>query len=332
MARVSASSSRSCPGFPPALRLPLAALTLGHGVLPRRRRLAQAARRWRARAPRRRSSPAPARRQAGRPGHPLVHDATRRQCRRAAPPRSAPAAARPPAGCLGQAAGHAWPGKSAQQTEVSQRLQNQLLSAPLQAWPRDYNERGAWNRHSFEATGWFRTHHDGRRWWLVDPAGSAFWSAGINGLRSSVETCVTHMQGALAWAPDASDFEYAAVRRHNAGEDTVDFLQANLMRAFGPNAWHSHWSAIVLAQLRRCGFNTMATIPKPPSRATPQFPGRAPSSPPPSRRPPSSGATCPTSSIPSSSMTRVTSPPSSSPPAPTSPCSATSSWIAPPGA
>ena len=239
------------------LRLPLAALTLGHGVLPREGA-------WlKPRAAGEPVRPAAVRRLrllVARQGDqatrwcmtPLVASADEPL------PLDQPLLPRGPLlDALGQAAGHAWPGKSAQQTEVSQRLQNQLLSAPLQAWPRDYNERGAWNRHSFEASGWFRTHHDGRRWWLVDPAGSAFWSAGINGLRSSVETCVTHMQGALAWAPDASDFEYAAVRRHHAGEDTVDYLQANLMRAFGPNAWHSHWSAIVLAQLRRCGFNTI---------------------------------------------------------------------------
>ncbi len=158
---------------------------------------------------------------------------------------------------LGQAIRRSWPGKSAQHSEVSQRLQNQLLAAPRQTWPRDFTARGGWQRRSFPASGWFRTHHDGQRWWLVDPEGNAFWSAGINGLRSSVETCVTHMQGALAWAPDAADFEYAAVRRHSNGQDLVDFLQANLMRAFGPNAWHSHWAAIALAWTRRCGFNTI---------------------------------------------------------------------------
>lgn len=164
---------------------------------------------------------------------------------------------------LGQAAGRAWPGKSAQASEVSQRLQNQLLAARLQSWPRNYTERGGWRRRSFEAGGWFRTWHDGRRWWLVDPEGSAFWSAGINGLRSSIETCVTHMPGALTWAPDATDFEFAAVRRQHDGQELVDYLQANLMRAFGPNAWHAHWSAIALGQLRRCGFNTIGHASEP---------------------------------------------------------------------
>ena len=158
---------------------------------------------------------------------------------------------------LGQAAARSWPGKSAGHSEVSQRLQNQLLNAPRQSWPRDYTESGAWRRRSFESTGWFHTRHDGRRWWLVDPQGDAFWSAGVNGLRASVETCATHLPGALDWLPDAMDFEFAAVRRHRDGQDLVDFLQANLMRAFGPNAWHSHWSAIALAWLRRCAFNTI---------------------------------------------------------------------------
>lgn len=158
---------------------------------------------------------------------------------------------------MGQAAGPSWPGKSAQQAEVNGRLQEQLRAAPGQAWPRDFNDRGAWRRRAFEASGWFRTQHDGRRWWLVAPDGSAFWSAGLNGMRASVESCVTHMQGALDWSPAETDFEFAAVRRRREGQDVVDFLQANLMRAFGPNAWHRHWSSIALAWLRRGGFNTI---------------------------------------------------------------------------
>ena len=158
---------------------------------------------------------------------------------------------------LGQAAARSWEGKSAGTADVSQRLQNQLLAARRQAWPRDYNQLGAWQRRSFEAGGWFRSHHDGRRWWLVDPDGNAFWSAGLNGLRASLETCVTRMQGALDWLPDAADFEYAAVHRQRNGRHVVDFLQANLMRAFGPNAWHRHWATIALSWLRRGGFNTI---------------------------------------------------------------------------
>ncbi|MCE2489604.1 MAG: hypothetical protein J4G17_06475 [Anaerolineae bacterium] len=158
---------------------------------------------------------------------------------------------------LGQTALRSWSGKSEQQAEVSRRLQDQLLAAPAQAWPRDFNELGAWRRGGFEASGWFRTHHDGQRWWLVAPDGNAFWSAGLNGLRASVETCITHMQGALNWTPDANDFEFAAVRRRREDQDLVDFLQANLMRAFGPNTWHRHWTTIALSWLRRSGFNTI---------------------------------------------------------------------------
>ncbi|MDD9955067.1 MAG: hypothetical protein OXP68_02500 [Anaerolineaceae bacterium] len=158
---------------------------------------------------------------------------------------------------LGQTALRTWSGKSQQQAEVSQRLRGQLSSAPTQAWPRDFTEQGAWRRGGFEASGWFRTHHDGQRWWLVAPDGHAFWSAGLNGLRASVETCISHMQGALDWAPDNADFEFAAVRRQREDQELVDFLQANLMRAFGPNTWHRHWTTIALSWLHRAGFNTI---------------------------------------------------------------------------
>ncbi|MCY4525657.1 MAG: hypothetical protein OXB89_03530, partial [Anaerolineaceae bacterium] len=130
---------------------------------------------------------------------------------------------------LGQTALRSWSGKSEQQAEVSRRLQDQLLAAPAQEWPRDFNEQGAWRRGGFEASGWFRTHHDGRRWWLVAPDGNAFWSAGLNGLRASVETCITHMQDALNWTPDASDFEFAAARPPRPDPSPAAVLSAQLI-------------------------------------------------------------------------------------------------------
>ena len=239
------------------LRLPLAALTLGHASLPREGALLN---------PTLHGDPVqPAAVQRLRL---LVAGPADQPARWCMTPLVASAAAPlaldqpllprgPLLDALGQSAWRDWPGKATQQSEVSQRLHNQLLLASAQTWPRAFTERGAWQQRSFAAAGWFRTHHDGRRWWFVDPDGNPFWSAGLNGLRSSLATCTSHLPGALDWSPDVVDYEYAALRRQAAGQEYVDFLQANLMSAFGPNAWHGHWSAIALACLRRCGFNTI---------------------------------------------------------------------------
>jgi hypothetical protein len=38
----------------------------------------------------------------------------------------------------------------------------------------------------------------------------------------------------------------------------IDYLQANLIRAFGPEDWYGRWQDVVLGELRRVGFNTIA--------------------------------------------------------------------------
>jgi hypothetical protein len=76
-------------------------------------------------------------------------------------------------------------------------------------------------------------------------------------VRARIEARVTHLENALKWLPGADDYEFAAVVRYDRGQTTVDYLQANLMRAFGPNTWYSHWATITLAELRRGGFNSI---------------------------------------------------------------------------
>ena len=160
---------------------------------------------------------------------------------------------------FGQSALHDWEGKSHSSDEISERLQSQLRDAPGQRWPESYSGWGGWTARRFEATGFFRSHWDtdSRRWWLIDPEGHAFWSSGQDCVRASIESRVTHLEQALRWLPDDDDYEFATIVHREKGETTVDYLQANLMRAFGPNAWYSHWATITLGELRRGGFNTI---------------------------------------------------------------------------
>jgi hypothetical protein len=158
---------------------------------------------------------------------------------------------------LGQNTLRDWPGKSRSADMVSDRLRAQLDNAPLARWPDGFSRWGGWEGKTFEASGFFRTEWDGERWWLVDPDGFAFWSAGQNCVRSTVTANVTGLERALAWMPNELDYEFAAVVRHEQGATHVDYLQANLMRAFGPNTWYTHWAEIALAELRQTGFNTL---------------------------------------------------------------------------
>jgi hypothetical protein len=158
---------------------------------------------------------------------------------------------------LGQSAIHTWPTKSRSAEEVAARLREQLAAAPRQRWPAGFSRWGGWQGKRVEARGFFRTHHDGRRWWLVDPDGFVFWSAGLDCVRPSIGTPVAGLEAALSWLPDPGGPSAAAHGRDEDGAPSIDYLVANLIRAFGPERWRESWAEIALAELRRLGFNTV---------------------------------------------------------------------------
>ena len=156
---------------------------------------------------------------------------------------------------LGQSTLHEWAGKSRSSEEVTARLRAQLAAAPVARLPQQFSRWGGWAGKRFEATGYFQSHRDeepGGRWWLVDPDGYAFWSSGIDCVQVDTETNHAGLENALTFKPDPQG-EYADVYRSNA----INYLAANLIRAFGPEEWYNHWSDIALAELRRTGFNTV---------------------------------------------------------------------------
>lgn len=157
---------------------------------------------------------------------------------------------------LGQSTLHEWPGKSRSHEEVTARLHAQLAAVPDHRWPKGYSRWGGWTGLRFDPTGNFRTHHDGQRWWLVDPEGYAFWSAGMDCVRVDTDAAYEGLEAALAWMPDRES-EYAAVYEAR-GTPTINYLAANLIRAFGPEEWYDRWAKIALGELRRMGFNTVA--------------------------------------------------------------------------
>lgn len=158
---------------------------------------------------------------------------------------------------LGQSTLHDWPGKSRSPAEVTARLQAQLRAAPAQCWPEGFSRWGGWIGKRFQATGYFRTHHDGSRWWLVDPDGYAFWSSGLDCVRLDTPANYGGLEAALTWLPD-KDGPYAAVYEERDGFPLINYLKANLIRAFGSDDWYDKWAEIVLGELRRVGFNTVA--------------------------------------------------------------------------
>jgi hypothetical protein len=158
---------------------------------------------------------------------------------------------------LGQSALHDWPGRSPSTDEVTSRLQSDLQSASKARLPEGFSQWGGCKDLQFEATGFFRTHRDGRRWWLVDPDGCAFWSAGVDCVRADTDAAYAGLEDALSWMPE-TDGPYGDVYAYRGEQGrTINYLNANLIRAFGPRDWRRHWATITLGHLRGFGFNTV---------------------------------------------------------------------------
>ncbi len=162
---------------------------------------------------------------------------------------------------LGQSRLHTWPGKTRSVAEMKNRIQGQLAAAPKQAWPAEFSRWGGWkSRKLTEGAGFFRTHNDGRRWWLVDPDGYAFWSAGLDSVRPDGDANIGGIETALSWLPEpGGEFAeaFGSSRYRGAGK-SFSLLAANLIRALGKDGWREKWAAIVLAELKRLRFNTVA--------------------------------------------------------------------------
>lgn len=163
---------------------------------------------------------------------------------------------------LGQSTLHDWPGKTRSLDELKQRILSQWENAAAQAWPEEFSRWGGWKSKKLsEGKGFFSTRHDGRRWWLVDPEGYAFWSAGLDCVRVDTEARYDGLESGLTWLPDPKgEFRdiFGSVERQPLEGKFVNYLAANLIRAFGPSGWRDKWAKIALAEMKRVRFNTVA--------------------------------------------------------------------------
>jgi hypothetical protein len=160
---------------------------------------------------------------------------------------------------LGQSTLHEWPAKTRTSEELVARLQAQAEAAPRQRWPETFSRWGGWQAKRVASTGFFRTHHDGNRWWLVDPEGCLFWSTGLDCVRVDTVAPYEGLEKALAWKPDPEGPFQAAYQEAGEGKTPfINYLAANFIRAFGPEAWYARWAEIALSVLRGLGFNTVA--------------------------------------------------------------------------
>jgi hypothetical protein len=182
---------------------------------------------------------------------------------------------------MGQSLRHTWPERTGSVEDMVRRLRARSERAAPAAWPDSWSRWGGWADRRVAATGFFRTHHDGRRWWLVDPDGCLFWSSGMDCVHPTIdhetryETTFMNLRTALAWFPGPDSPLAAALGRnpyHHADDREINFVQANFMRAFGPDRWYQAWQDMIFRDLRGLGVNTAGDWSDEPAASRAGFP------------------------------------------------------------
>jgi hypothetical protein len=147
-----------------------------------------------------------------------------------------------------------WPGKAKTLDEVREALRAEL-KGPEPAYPDGWSAYGGWKGKTFEAAGFFRARHDGARWWLVDPDGCAFWSAGVDCIRTRSEANVAGIEA--VFDPPLPARDAAPHLWSDRGPSRLfDGLGHNLERALGPT-WREDWLALTRRRLIASRFNTI---------------------------------------------------------------------------
>jgi hypothetical protein len=159
---------------------------------------------------------------------------------------------------LGQCRSREWPGKTVSESEMTGRIRRQHAEAPAASLPAGRSSWGGWTELRFEPSGYFRSEKRDGRWWLVDPDGCAYWSAAPNCVRMGTPAEIGGIEGAIE--DGGKLFEAfpecrGETRRNGARGVRFDFLRANLIRAFGREAYEVNWADTVVGLLKRMGFN-----------------------------------------------------------------------------
>ena len=171
---------------------------------------------------------------------------------------------------FGQFAHFDWRGKVREESDIVRQRQDEerWLDAHAQSPIPDADRFGGWAKGpQLEATGAFRVEKVNGRWWFVDPDGHLFYSHGITCVRPHTTTGITHREKFFSWLPAADDPVFGPCRgrigwgggfyRGKGRLETMDFVQANLIRKYGLDAWEEGFRETAVRRLVSWGFNTI---------------------------------------------------------------------------
>ncbi len=155
---------------------------------------------------------------------------------------------------LGQKKITSWQGKTKDESELSDYLNNELQKSPV---PREgFSPYGGYLKKSFAPTGWFALENEGGRWYLKDPSGYAFFSCGLDCVGVDGDCNLTGIEKFCDYLPPKDTPGWARFRR-DENTSFFSWSKYNLYRVFGDD-WYDNWTKITKRRLSDWGFNTVA--------------------------------------------------------------------------
>jgi hypothetical protein len=164
--------------------------------------------------------------------------------------------AEPVIDALGQWKKKEWPGKTASEKEMIQRVRQMEATIANASFPQEWSRYGGDKSRKLAGKGFFRVMKEGEKWWFVDPDGYAFLSTGVDVMTPNSHGPVEGMEDLFAWLPKEGS-EFSAAISTSRDMKQVSFLTTNLIRVFG-DSWREKWETMSANLMRTWRFNTIA--------------------------------------------------------------------------
>lgn len=123
---------------------------------------------------------------------------------------------------------------------------------------KDWDCFGGYTKLQFQKTGWFHIEEKNHRFWMVDPLGYGFISMGLDCINPGESTRTDPVTPWLPVLPDnIKKFQDCYNNKRSGNYSFFNFGIANLIYAFGKDAWKESWMKIVKRYLFKWGINTI---------------------------------------------------------------------------
>ncbi len=146
-----------------------------------------------------------------------------------------------------------WDGKITADSQFTGEVQKEKAALKKHTGSPEWNRFGGFsNGPKYKSTGNFRTQKINGKWWLIDPEGSLFWSAGVNGAGKLVVNTLYKKREHFF----ETDFNNLGSNTSYKQNNAYNFGLQNLYKKYGMHAEEKYVSVSV-NRMKSWGLNTL---------------------------------------------------------------------------